>query len=124
MSYESIGSGTYRITASTGENAMELLKAQVVNVTSTLNQIISKASELIKAAKHENIDLSFGYLPRSIDVFGYRYIMALRNEVLKASQAMKDLENDHNKRGIYKVYICAKCGMRREIKNDKRYFLA
>ncbi|MCI5582495.1 MAG: alanine--tRNA ligase [Anaeroplasma sp.] len=95
MSYESIGSGTYRITASTGENAMELLKAQVVNVTSTLNQIISKASELIKAAKHENIDLSFGYLPRSIDVFGYRYIMALRNEVLKASQAMKDLEKEY-----------------------------
>lgn len=38
-------------------------------------------------------------------------------------KAMKDLENDHNKRDIYKVYICAKCGMRREIKNDKRYFL-
>ena len=38
--------------------------------------------------------------------------------------AMKELEKSNNKRGIYKVYICAKCGMRREIKNDKRYFLA
>ena len=39
-------------------------------------------------------------------------------------KTMKDLENNHNKRDIYKVYICTKCGMRREIKNDKRYFLA
>ena len=38
--------------------------------------------------------------------------------------AMKELEKSNNKRDIYKVFICVKCGMRREIKNDKRYFLA
>lgn len=39
-------------------------------------------------------------------------------------KAMKDLENDNNKSDIYKIFICVKCGMRREIKNNKRYFLA
>ena len=38
--------------------------------------------------------------------------------------AMKELEKSNNKRDIYKVFICVKCGMKREIKNDKRYFLA
>ena len=49
------------------------------------------------------------------------------NQAIDAQElifAMKELEKSNNKRDIYKVFICVKCGMRREIKNDKRYFLA
>lgn len=38
--------------------------------------------------------------------------------------AMRELEKSGNKRGIYRIYFCTKCGMRHEIENNKKYFLS
>ena len=94
-SFESIGSGVFRITASTGPNAMEILKKNVVNLKTNLDSAISKATEILKEAKRENIELHFNYELREIHVEGYRYILALRGEVLKAQNALKELEKEY-----------------------------
>lgn len=95
-SIESIGSGTFRITASTSVNAMDYVKATCANVQGTLDAVVNKAKEVIAQAKNEGIDLAFDYVPRNIEIYGYRYILALRKEVAKAQAAYKDLEKEYN----------------------------
>ena len=97
-SIESIGSGTFRCTAFTSTNAMELLKASQNNVIETLNASIAKAKELVKSAKEEGIELEYNYVERQIDVFGYRYVLALRKELAKAQEAYKELEKSYNQK--------------------------
>lgn len=94
-SFESIGSGVFRITASTGPNAMEILKKNVSNLKSNLDQAILKATEILKEARRENIELNYNYELREIHVEGYRYILALRGEVVKAQNALKELEKEY-----------------------------
>lgn len=94
-SIESIGSGIFRITASTSKEAMEYLKNACINVSSTLDSIINKAKDIMHTAKLENINLSFDYQKPELDVFGYRYILALRKEVSKAQTKIKDLEKEY-----------------------------
>lgn len=95
-SIESIGSGTFRITASTSANAMDYVKSTCANVQGTLDAVVNKAKEVIAQAKNEGIDLAFDYVPRNIEIYGYRYILALRKEVAKAQAAYKDLEKEYN----------------------------
>ena len=94
-SFESIGSGVFRITAATGPNAMEILKKNISNLQANLDVTLSKAHDLLKQAKSENIELNYNYDSREIHVEGYRYILALRGEVAKAQNALKDLEKDY-----------------------------
>ncbi len=94
-SIESIGSGTFRCLAFTSNNAMDKLKEYTKNLDSTIDTIISKANELVKKAKEEGIALQFNYIKRNIDVNGYRYILALRKEVAKCQNEMKELEKDY-----------------------------
>ena len=93
--FESIGSGTFRITASTGPLAMEILKKNISNIKNNLDSTISKATDIIKNAKKENIELNYNYALREINVEGYRYILALRKEVEKAQNALKELEKEY-----------------------------
>ncbi len=95
-SFESIGSGTFRITAATSNNCMEFVKASQVNVINTLNTVINKANELTKEAKSKGIDLKFDYKLPEINEFGYRYILRLRKELENAQQKYKDLEKTYN----------------------------
>ena len=94
-SIESIGSGTFRCLAYTSNNAMEGIKEYTKNLETTIDTIMAKASDLVKNAKAEGIDLSFNYIRRSIDVYGYRYILALRKEVSKCQNEMKELEKSY-----------------------------
>ena len=94
-SFESIGSGIFRITAATSANAMAVLTQNVNNLVSNLNTVIKKANDLVTQAKAEQIEIFFNYTVRNIDVEGYRYILALRKEVAKAQEAMKTLEKDY-----------------------------
>ncbi len=94
-SFESIGSGVFRITAATGPNAMDILKKNISNLQANLDVTLSKAHDLLKQAKSENIELHYNYDLREIHVEGYRYILALRGEVAKAQNALKDLEKDY-----------------------------
>ena len=97
-SIESIGSGTFRCLAFTSNNAMENVKEYTKNLDSTIDTIIEKANELVKNAKLEGIELSFGYIKRNIDVNGYRYILALRKEVAKCQNEMKELEKAYTQK--------------------------
>jgi alanyl-tRNA synthetase len=93
-SVESIGSGVFRATAVTGPKAHELLVESTQNIHATLKTIIEKASELVKKAKAEGIELEVSYVPATLEVKGYRYILALRKEVAKALNAVKELEKE------------------------------
>ncbi|MGM9970728.1 MAG: alanine--tRNA ligase [Anaeroplasma sp.] len=95
-SVESIGSGTFRCTAATSNNAMEHLKASVSNISSTIDAIINKANDLVEKAKTEGIDLRFNYEKKEITEFGYRYIIALRNELARAQAQVKELDKEYN----------------------------
>ena len=97
-SVESIGSGVFRCTAVTGTDAFKLLKESTVNLQNTLDTIKSKANDLINKAKEEGISLTFGYKNEEITVTGYRYILALREEVAKLQNTVKDLEKEYNQK--------------------------
>ena len=94
-SIESIGSGTFRCLAYTSNNAMSLIKEYTKNLENTIDTIIAKANEMVRAAKEEGISLTFNYIKRNIDVCGYRYILALRKEVAKCQNEVKELEKDY-----------------------------
>jgi len=95
-SIESIGSGTFRCMAYTSNNCMEHVKASQANVMDTLNTVVNKGKELVKAAYQEGIEVEFNYIARPIEVFGYRYVLALRKELAKAQEAYKELEKAYN----------------------------
>ena len=97
-SIESIGSGIFRATAFTSSKAQEQLIKSQENVISTLNAIIEKGKELEKNAKKEGIEVYFNYEERSIEIFGYRYVLALRREVAKAQEAYKELEKEYKEK--------------------------
>ncbi len=97
-SVESIGSGVFRATAVTGPKAHELLVESTQNIQATLKTITEKASELVKKAKAEGIELTVSYVPANLEEKGYRYILALRKEVAKAQNAVKELEKEYNQK--------------------------
>jgi alanyl-tRNA synthetase len=97
-SIESIGSGVFRATAVTGPNAHELLVKSTENIQNTLNTILAKAEDIIASAKNEGIELSFNYEKKELNLKGYRYILALREEVSKAQNSVKDLEKEYNQK--------------------------
>jgi alanyl-tRNA synthetase len=97
-SIESIGSGLFRITATTSNNAMELLKESTLNLSNNLNTLVNKMNNLISDAKNEGIELVSKYQQSNIVEFGYRYVLALRNEIQNASLALKDLEKEYNQK--------------------------
>ena len=94
-SFESIGSGVFRITASTSHNAMSFVKEATANIESSIHAVVNKANEVITEAKSNNIDLVFEYEYKEPTVFGYRYILELRKELALAQTAMKKLEKEY-----------------------------
>ncbi len=97
-SIESIGSGLFRITASTSSNAMEFVYQTAANLNSNLATLVNKMNDVIALASADGIKLKTNYQSRSIEVFGYRYILALRKEIQAASLALKDLEKEYNQK--------------------------
>ena len=95
-SIESIGSGTFRCTAYTSNDAMKHIALSQANVMETLKAVVAKGNELVKTAYQEGIEVEFHFVERQIDVFGYRYVLALRKELAKAQEAYKELEKDYN----------------------------
>ena len=95
-SLESIGSGTFRATAATGDNAMKYVVESQINVLNTIDTVIAKANDLVSKAKSEGIELIFNYKKTDLKEFGYRYILALRKELEKVQQEVKELEKAYN----------------------------
>ncbi len=95
-SVESIGSGVFRITASTSRNSMDYVKNSCENITKSINTLILKANDIIKTALNDNISLSFNYKYEEPTVKGYRYILALRQILNEAQTALKNLEKEYS----------------------------
>ncbi len=86
-SYESIGSGIFRITAATSHQAMNYVKEACLNVKNSITATIHKAESFTK-----DTNLTYEYQFKEPEVFGYRYILAMREELRKAQNALKNLE--------------------------------
>ena len=95
-SCESIGSGVFRITASTGSDAMYYVKESCANLVGNIEAVCNKAFDLVKEAKDNGIELVYGFEFLEPQVFGYRYILALRKALASAQNAMKNLEKEYN----------------------------
>lgn len=95
-SFESIGSGIFRITAASSQNAMEHVKANCSNLYATLEATINKINHLVDTAKAEGISIKSEYNYNEPKAFGYRYIIALRQEIALAQNALKNLEKEYN----------------------------
>ena len=99
VSFESIGSGVFRMEGVTSNNAEELVKKYNKGLQSDLASIINKANSIVAEAKQNNVELKFNYKERTEYPFGYRYVYAMREEIAAASKACKDLEKeDANKK--------------------------
>lgn len=94
-SIESIGSGIFRILATTSDQCMDLLKRNIENIVQTLSTTIQKANSLVQAVQKEGIELKYNYEPVEINETGYRYILAVREEISKAQATLKDLEKSY-----------------------------
>lgn len=89
-SYESIGSGIFRITATTGPDAMELLKDSVSNLTNDIVSLENKANKLVLS--HPDLKLNNNVKTKEIDSLGYKYILDLRKEKSRLSEEMRNLD--------------------------------
>ena len=95
-SVESIGSGVFRVTAHTGNNAKDYLVEDSKNTLATIETIKAKMNDLVEKASKEGIKLESVYKEEEITLKGYRYVLALRELVTKLQNASKDLEKEYN----------------------------
>lgn len=94
-SYESIGSGIFRITGTTSNEAFKLLKENLTNVYSDINLLVAKAKKLIN--EHKNLNISNTVIYQEPQSKGYQYILDLRKEETRLQKALHDLELEINK---------------------------
>ena len=95
-SFESIGSGIFRVTAATSNDAMKYVKESTKNIEETIDAVLNKQAELIAKAKSEGIDLKPLASRKNLTEFGYRYILALREEVKDIQVKYHELEKEYN----------------------------
>nr|MDE7106108.1 alanine--tRNA ligase [Anaeroplasmataceae bacterium] len=95
-SVESIGSGVFRVMAATSKGAMQYVKATAESFKTSIEAILNKAHEILKAAADQGIALRYGYAFKEPEVTGYRYILAMRAELANAQLALKNLEKEFN----------------------------
>ncbi len=95
-SIESIGSGVFRATAATNDNAMDFVKESQANVMNTIDTVIAKANDLVAKANSEGIKLEFNYKKPELNEFGYRYILQIRRELENVQSQVKELEKSYN----------------------------
>ncbi len=95
-SFESIGSGIFRVTAATSHEAMTYVKEACSNVLDNIKATTYKANSLILEAQEKCLNIKYEYTFKEPNVFGYRYILALRRELALAQNALKNLEKAFN----------------------------
>ena len=93
-SFESIGSGVFRVTAATSNEAMKYVKEACGNVLDNIKATINKANSLVLEAKENGLNIKYEYIFKEPTVFGYRYILTLRKELALAQNALKNLEKE------------------------------
>ncbi|MDE7161564.1 MAG: alanine--tRNA ligase, partial [Anaeroplasmataceae bacterium] len=94
-SVESIGSGIFRISAATSKHSAQYVKAACENVLKSIEALVNKAKDMIAEAANHNIHLTYDYTLKEPSVTGYRYILAMRQELINAQTALKSLEKEY-----------------------------
>ena len=96
-SCESIGSGIYRILASTGDNYMEVLKENLHNIMTDLNAVLDKTNALLADYKAKGftskVIMQTNY---DLNALGYQYIIELRKYVACAKDYLKNLTKEYS----------------------------
>lgn len=93
-SFESIGSGIFRITAATSKNAMKFVKESCAHLLQNIRSVEDKANTLIETARREQMNLKNPFVFAEPQEFGYRYILHLRKLLFEAQNALKNLEKE------------------------------
>ena len=89
-SYESIGSGIFRITGVTGPKALELLKANEANVYQDIYALEKKAKKLIN--DHAGLKVENIVVFKEPTSKGYQFVLDLRAEKARLSEALHQLD--------------------------------
>ena len=92
---ESIGSGVFRVFATTGENAFDLLKENLANQLDTINTLNNKAKTIIENAEKEGITLKYKEVNLNTDQKGYRYVLFIKKSVEECKNNLHELESNY-----------------------------
>lgn len=95
-SYESIGSGIFRIQGVTSSSAQRLLEKTTQSLDLEIAALNTKAENIITMASSEGISLDFSTKNTYNDVRGYRYILYKREYVNSLSASVHELEKEYN----------------------------
>ena len=104
-SYESIGSGIFRITGVTGPNALDVLKESLSNVYQDIDGLVNKGNKLINLHNDLKSENKVEFIEPTKT--GYELILALRLEKIRLSKALRNLEleiNDRNRENSVKDF--------------------
>ncbi len=94
LSYESIGSGTYRIVATTN-NILKELENATETINNEINNISLKQDKIIKEAKNKNIILAKPNIIDDINIPSYKYVINKRNLLNNYKNETKILERNY-----------------------------
>ncbi len=92
---ESIGSGVFRVLATTGENAKELLKKNLSNQFDTIDTLNKKAQNIILDAKKDNIELKYNEVSLDTPLKGYRYVLFVKKALEDTKNNLHQLEVEY-----------------------------
>ena len=93
---ESKGMNIYRIEASTDNNIGEELLKVIQPYINETKKLLNKATNIIKKASTENINLEFNYETNYLNPFTYKDIVFVRNEVERIKNEVKSLEKEYS----------------------------
>ena len=89
---ESIGSGTFRCFATTGDNAKELLTLNLKTTIDTINTLNSKAQSIVEEAKNNGISLEFKPVTLESNLKGYRFVLFVKKMLEDVKDKLHTLE--------------------------------
>ena len=97
LSCESKGSGIFRITAVTGEDALTLVKKELEPVEKEIKDIKDKINDLLNQAREEGIALVYKEVESKNITPSYEAILNKKDELSSLKELLKDLDKDYNK---------------------------
>ena len=92
---ESIGSGIFRVFATTGNNAKELLIKNLSNQIDTIKTLNEKANSIIVEASKAGIELKYNPINLMNDLKGYRYVLFIKKALEDTKNNLHTLEVEY-----------------------------
>lgn len=91
-SYESIGSGIFRITGTTSKDSDALIKETLVNQYQDIYTLINKGQRLLNEAQEKGLNITYNLEFNEQASSGYRKVLALRQEFSNVQASLHQLE--------------------------------